>query len=250
MAERSRPSACESVAARSTSVENVGSPLAARSAAVTLSEKTCLKSSSEPSDWPSTRGIDEAKAAREESDEEGKAAEQAGFAEAQKFLNTARVHTAARAVGLARAALEDSIVYLQEREQFGHPISDFQALRFKIADMAAQVDQARAFYRQVAHLIDLGEPCEREAAMVKLSASEASNRIADRCVQVLGGRGYMREHPVDRIWRELRVDRIWEGTSEIQRLVIANEIDKRGLTGLLAFPAAPQPALAVGIHGA
>src|SRR3954465_14450107 len=88
---------------------------------------------------------------------DGRAA-RAGFAAAQKFLKTARVHTAARAVGLARAALEDSVLYLQEREQFGHPIGDFQALRFAVAEMAAQIEQARAFYRQVAHLIDLGLP--------------------------------------------------------------------------------------------
>ena len=80
------------------------------------------------------------------------------------------------------------------------------------------------------------------AAMVKLAASEASNRVADRCVQIFGGRGYMRENPVERLWRELRVDRIWEGTSEIQRLVIANEIDKRGLRGLLDFTAEPATA--------
>ena len=94
---------------------------------------------------PKGNVIDEAAA----SDEEGDDAKRAGFAEAQKFLNTARVHTAARAVGLARAALEDSILYLQEREQFGHPIGDFQALRFNVAEMAAQIEQSRAFYRQV-----------------------------------------------------------------------------------------------------
>ena len=105
---------------------------------------------------PKDNVIDQARAAQEDSAEEGEAAEQAGFAEAQKFLNTARVHTAARAVGLARAALEDSILYLQEREQFGHPIGDFQALRFNVAEMAAQIEQSRAFYRQVAHLLDLG----------------------------------------------------------------------------------------------
>ena len=91
---------------------------------------------------------------------EGEDTARAGFADAQLFLNTARVHTAARAVGLARAALEDSVVYLQEREQFGHPIADFQALRFAVAEMAAQIEQSRAFYRQVAHLLDLGVPCE------------------------------------------------------------------------------------------
>ena len=110
---------------------------------------------------PEDNVIDQARAAQEDSDEEGEAAKQAGFAEAQKFLNTARVHTAARAVGLARAALEDSIVYLQEREQFGHPIGDFQALRFTVAEMAAQIEQSRAFYRQVAHLLDLGRRASR-----------------------------------------------------------------------------------------
>ena len=108
---------------------------------------------------PAGNVIDEAAA----SDEEGDDAKRAGFAEAQKFLNTARVHTAARAVGLARAALEDSVLYLQEREQFGRPIADFQALRFAVAEMAAQIEQSRAFYRQVAHLIDLGIRCEKEA---------------------------------------------------------------------------------------
>src|SRR3954454_1669159 len=90
---------------------------------------------------PKDNVIDEARAAQEDSDEEGEAATRAGFAQAQKFLNTARVHTAARAVGLARAALEDSILYLQEREQFGHPIGDFQALRFAVAEMSAQIEQ-------------------------------------------------------------------------------------------------------------
>src|SRR5688572_27487199 len=110
---------------------------------------------------PKDNVIDEAAA----SDEEGDAAKRAGFAEAQKCLNTARVHTAARAVGLARAALEDWILYLQEREQFGHPIGDFQALRFNVAEMAAQIEQSRAFYRQVSHLLDLRLPSATAASM-------------------------------------------------------------------------------------
>src|SRR4051795_7588691 len=103
----------------------------------------------------------------------------AGFREAQEFLNTARVHTAARAVGLARAAVEDSVLYLQEREQFGHPIGDFQALRFAVAEMAAQIEQSRAFSRQVAHRLDLGVPCAKEASMVKLEATEMSVRVTN-----------------------------------------------------------------------
>jgi alkylation response protein AidB-like acyl-CoA dehydrogenase len=148
----------------------------------------------------------------------------AGFAEAQRFLNTARVHTAARAVGLARAALEDSIVYLQEREQFGHPIGDFQALRFAVAEMAAQVEQSRAFYRQVAHLLDLGVPCEREAAMVKLEATEMSVRVTNQAMQLHGGNGYTTERQVERHWRDARLTTIFEGTSEIQKRIVSDRL--------------------------
>ena len=158
------------------------------------------------------------------SDEEGEAAKRAGFAEAQKFLNTARVHTAARAVGLARAALEDSVLYLQEREQFGHPIADFQALRFAVAEMAAQIEQSRAFYRQVAHLLDLGVPCEKEASMVKLEATEMSVRVTNQAMQLHGGNGYTTERQVERHWRDARLTTIFEGTSEIQKRIISDRL--------------------------
>jgi len=155
----------------------------------------------------------------------------AGFKEAQKFLNTARVHTAARAVGLARAAVEDSVLYLQEREQFGHPIGDFQALRFALADMAAQVEQARAFYRQVAHLLDEGLPCEREAAMVKLQATEMAVRVTNQAMQLHGGNGYTTERQVERHWRDARLTTIFEGTSEIQKRIISNKLLPRSPLG-------------------
>ena len=173
---------------------------------------------------PADNVIDEARAAREDSGEEGEAAKQAGFAEAQKFLNTARVHTAARAVGLARAALEDSILYLQEREQFGHPIGDFQALRFAVAEMAAQVEQSRAFYRQVAHLLDLGRPCEKEASMVKLEATEMAVRVTNQAMQLHGGNGYTTERQVERHWRDARLTTIFEGTSEIQKRIVSDRL--------------------------
>jgi alkylation response protein AidB-like acyl-CoA dehydrogenase len=174
---------------------------------------------------PEGNVVDEARAAREEAgDEEGAAAQRAGFAEAQKFLGTARVHTAARAVGLARAALEDSIRYLQEREQFGHPIGDFQALRFAVAEMAAQVEQARAFYRQVAHLLDLGVPCERETSMVKLEATEMAVRVTNQAMQLHGGNGYTTERQVERHWRDARLTTIFEGTSEIQKRIISDRL--------------------------
>jgi alkylation response protein AidB-like acyl-CoA dehydrogenase len=155
----------------------------------------------------------------------------AGFQEAQRFLNTARVHTAARAVGLARAAVEDSVLYLQEREQFGHPIGDFQALRFALADMAAQVEQARAFYRQVAHLLDEGLPCEREAAMVKLQATEMAVRVTNQAMQLHGGNGYTTERQVERHWRDARLTTIFEGTSEIQKRIISNTLLPRSPLG-------------------
>ncbi|MGY1785405.1 acyl-CoA dehydrogenase family protein [Geodermatophilus sp. SYSU D00698] len=158
------------------------------------------------------------------SDEQGEAARRAGFAEAQKFLNTARVHTAARAVGLARAALEDSIVYLQEREQFGHPIGDFQALRFAVAEMAAQIEQSRAFYRQVAHLVDLGVRCEKEASMVKLEATEMAVRVTNQAMQLHGGNGYTTERQVERHWRDARLTTIFEGTSEIQKRIVSDRL--------------------------
>ncbi|GAA4729048.1 hypothetical protein GCM10023328_04450 [Modestobacter marinus] len=148
----------------------------------------------------------------------------AGFREAQAFLNTARVHTAARAVGLARAAVEDCVRYLQERVQFGHPIGDFQALRFALADMAAEVEQARAFYRQVAHLLDEGVPCEKEAAMVKLQATEMAVRVTNQAMQLHGGNGYTTERQVERHWRDARLTTIFEGTSEIQKRIISNRM--------------------------
>jgi alkylation response protein AidB-like acyl-CoA dehydrogenase len=173
---------------------------------------------------PKDNVIDEARAAREDSDADGEAAKQAGFAEAQKFLNTARVHTAARAVGLARAALEDSILYLQEREQFGHPIGDFQALRFAVAEMAAQIEQSRTFYRQVAHLLDLGLPCAKEASMVKLEATEMAVRVTNQAMQLHGGNGYTTERQVERHWRDARLTTIFEGTSEIQKRIISDRL--------------------------
>ncbi len=154
----------------------------------------------------------------------GEQGSKAGFAEAQAFLNTARVHTAARAVGLARAAVEDTTTYLQEREQFGHPIGDFQALRFALAEMAADVEQSRAFYRQVAHLLDAGVPCEREAAMVKLQATEMAVRVTNQAMQLHGGNGYTTERQVERHWRDARLTTIFEGTSEIQKRIISDRM--------------------------
>jgi alkylation response protein AidB-like acyl-CoA dehydrogenase len=147
-----------------------------------------------------------------------------GFRALERQLNVARVHTAARAVGLARAAVEDCVLYVQERVQFERPIGEFQAVRFKIAEMAARVDQARAYYRQVAHLIDEGRPCEREAAMVKLLATEMAVEVTGDGIQLHGGNGYTTERQVERHWRDARLTTIFEGTSQIQQRIISDRL--------------------------
>jgi alkylation response protein AidB-like acyl-CoA dehydrogenase len=156
--------------------------------------------------------------------DEGAEADLGGFAAVQRGLNIARVHTAARAVGVARAALEDSWAYLQEREQFGHPISEFQALRFALADMSAEVAQARAFWQQVAHLLDQGEAAESESAQVKLLATEMAVRVTNQAMQLHGGNGYTTERRIERYWRDARLTTIFEGTSEIQRRIISDRM--------------------------
>jgi alkylation response protein AidB-like acyl-CoA dehydrogenase len=156
--------------------------------------------------------------------DEGADADLGGFAAVQRGLNIARVHTAARAVGVARAALEDTWAYLQEREQFGHPIGEFQALRFALADMAAEVAQARAFWQQVAHLLDGGEAAESESAQVKLLATEMAVRVTNQAMQLHGGNGYTTERRIERYWRDARLTTIFEGTSEIQRRIISDRM--------------------------
>ncbi len=154
----------------------------------------------------------------------GADADEGGFASVQRGLNIARVHTAARAVGVARGALEDTAAYLLEREQFGHPLADFQALRFALADMAADVDQARTYWQQVAHSLDAGEACESESAMVKLQCSEMAVRVTGAAMQLHGGNGYTTERRVERYWRDARLTTIFEGTSEIQRRIISDRL--------------------------
>ena len=156
--------------------------------------------------------------------DEGAEADLGGFAAVQRGLNIARVHTAARAVGVARGALEDTWAYLQEREQFGRPIAEFQALRFALADMAAEVAQARAFWQQVAHLLDQGETAESESAQVKLLATEMAVRVTNQAMQLHGGNGYTTERRIGRYWRDARLTTIFEGTSEIQRRIISDRM--------------------------
>jgi alkylation response protein AidB-like acyl-CoA dehydrogenase len=151
-----------------------------------------------------------------------------------------RLMIGARTVGAATRCLDESLAFAEQREQFSAKIADFQAISFMLADMAAELMAAKAMlYRTCWEAARGGIDRKRLHALasaVKLVCSETAGRIADRAVQIHGGRGYMREYAVERLWRELRVDRIWEGTSEIQRLVIANELRKRGADAYTGWP--------------
>ena len=150
-----------------------------------------------------------------------------GFKDSLRWLGTARVQTAARAVGLARGALEDAVAYSRRREQFGHPIADQQALRHKLADMAAAVDAARTLWWQAAWLLDEGAPGgDVAASSAKLFASETAERVTSDALQIFGGNGYTTEHSVERYWRDARLTTIFEGTSEIQRKIISDALLK------------------------
>ena len=149
-----------------------------------------------------------------------------------------RLMIAARAVGASERALRVASEWAAGRVQGGKPIVEHQLIGALIADSVVDISLNRALVHQVAWEADAGMPRKQlhaKAAVVKLAASEAAGRVVDRAVQILGGRGYMRENPCERLYRDIRVDRIWEGTSEIQRLIVANEVAKRGLDGALGF---------------
>ncbi len=147
-----------------------------------------------------------------------------GFKNTVNFLNAARAHTAARSIGLARGALEDATAYAHERVQFGVPIADFQETRFKLARMASEVEAARALMYHVATLMDAGAVADKEAAMVKWYASEMAERVTSDALQIFGGAGYTKLHAVERYWRDARLTKIFEGTSEIQLRIISDRL--------------------------
>jgi butyryl-CoA dehydrogenase len=149
-----------------------------------------------------------------------------GFKVAMSTLDGGRIGIAAQAVGIGRAALEDSVGYAQTRKTFGKPIGQHQAIGFKLADMATEVDAARLLTLRAAWLKDHKLPYGKEAAMAKLFASDVANRAAREAIQVFGGNGYVTEYPVERHFRDAKITEIYEGTSEIQRLVIANHLMK------------------------
>jgi acyl-CoA dehydrogenase len=163
-----------------------------------------------------------------------------GYELTREWFVEERLMIAARATGAAERALTLATAWASERVQFGRPIIDNQMIGAMIADSVCDVALCRALTHQIAWEADAGmsrKLLHAKAAMVKLTASEAAGRVIDRAVQIFGGRGYMRENPVERLYRDIRVDRIWEGTSEIQRTIIANEASKRGLDALLQYGA-------------
>ena len=148
-----------------------------------------------------------------------------------------RLMIAARSMGASERALREATDWAKSRIQFGHRLIENQLIQAMLADSAVEIATNRALVYQVASEADAGmdrKLVHAKAAMVKVSASEAAGRVIDRAVQIFGGRGYIREYAVERLYRDIRVDRIWEGTSEMQRLIIGNEIAKRGLDDLLA----------------
>lgn len=147
-----------------------------------------------------------------------------GFIQAMKVLDGGRISIAALSLGIGRGALDATIEYAQAREQFGKPISSFQLTRAKLADMATELDAARLLTMRSAALKDAGRSVTRESSMAKLYASEVAVRIGEEAVQIHGGYGYTKDYPVERFWRDSKLCTIGEGTSEIQRMVIAREV--------------------------
>ena len=149
-----------------------------------------------------------------------------GLRIALSALNSGRLGIAACAVGLAQAALDEAVEYARGRSQFGRPVIEFQGMEFLLADMAAAVESARATYLEAARRRDRGLPFTRQASIAKLVATDAAMRVTTDAVQVLGGAGYTRDFPVERYMREAKVPQIFEGTNQIQRMVIARELKK------------------------
>ena len=152
--------------------------------------------------------------------------EGAGFTIAMSGLDDGRIGVASLALGIAQAALDESIGYSRKRKQFGQSISEFQGMRWMVADMAMEVEAARLMVLNAAAVKESGKKCTKEASMAKCYASEVANRVTGQAVQIHGGYGYIKEYPVERFYRDARITTIYEGTNQIQRVIIANEIFK------------------------
>ena len=149
-----------------------------------------------------------------------------GFLQAMQVLDGGRISIAALSVGIAQGAYEAAVKYAKERQQFGKPIAEFQAIQFKLADMATQIECARLLTQQAAATKDAGKPVTQKSAMAKLFASETAVRVAEESVQIHGGYGYTKDYPAEKYWRDSKLCTIGEGTSEIQRIVIAKHLLK------------------------
>jgi alkylation response protein AidB-like acyl-CoA dehydrogenase len=147
-----------------------------------------------------------------------------GFVNAMQVLDGGRISIAALALGIAQGAFESSLRYSQERKQFGQPIFDFEAIQFKLADMATQIDAARLLTMRAAWMKDRKRPTTKESAMAKLFASEIAVKVSEEAIQIHGGYGYTKDYPVEKYWRDSKLCTIGEGTSEVQRLVIARQL--------------------------
>jgi alkylation response protein AidB-like acyl-CoA dehydrogenase len=147
-----------------------------------------------------------------------------GFIDALKVLDGGRISIAALGVGMAQGAYEAALNYAKQRKQFGKPIADFQAIQFKLADMATEIDAARMLMHRAAWMKDQGMSTTAQSSMAKLYAGEVAVRVANECVQVHGGYGFIKDYPAEKFYRDVKLCTIGEGTSEIQRLVIAREI--------------------------
>ncbi len=147
-----------------------------------------------------------------------------GYRIALSNLEGGRIGIAAQSVGMARAAFEAATAYARERTSFGKPIVEHQAVAFRLADMATEIEAARLMYLNAARLREAGQPCLKEASMAKLFASEMAERVCSAAIQTLGGYGYVEDFPVERIFRDVRVCQIYEGTSDVQRLVISRAV--------------------------
>ncbi|MGQ0655900.1 MAG: acyl-CoA dehydrogenase family protein [Betaproteobacteria bacterium] len=152
--------------------------------------------------------------------------EGAGYRIALANLESGRINVAAQATGVARAALEAALAYARERKSMGKRLIEHQAVSFRLADMATQIEAARQLYLHAARLRDAGEPCLMEASMAKLFASDMAEKVCSDAIQIHGGYGYVTDFPVARLWRDVRVTRIYEGANDIQRLVIGRALDE------------------------
>jgi hypothetical protein len=147
-----------------------------------------------------------------------------GFIQSMQILDGGRISIAALALGIAQGAFESAVRYSKERQQFGKPISDFQAIQFKLADMATQIEAARLLTYRAAAMKDAGRKTTKESSMAKLYASEISVKVSEEAIQIHGGYGYTKDYPPEKYWRDSKLCTIGEGTSEIQRLIIAKQI--------------------------